>query len=45
MNQAVEKENEDQNMHITEPEPQGMADQVGEKKIKTFMSFNLSRKV
>ena len=31
MNQAVEQENEDQNMHVTEPEPQGIADQVGEK--------------
>ena len=45
MNQAVEQENKDQNMHVTEPEPQGMADQVGEKKIRTCMSFNLSRKV
>ena len=32
MNQAVEQENEDQNMHVTELEPQGIADQVGEKK-------------
>ena len=32
MNQIVEQENEDQNMHVTEPEPQGIADQVGEKK-------------
>ena len=31
MNQAVEQENEDQNMHVTESEPQGIADQVGEK--------------
>ena len=31
MNQVVEQENEDQNMHVTEPEPQGIADQVGEK--------------
>ena len=44
MNQAVEQENEDQNMHVTELEPQGIADQVG-KKIRTYMSFNLSRKV
>ena len=29
LNQAVEQENEDQNMHVTEPEPQGIADQVG----------------
>ena len=45
MNQAVEQENEDQNMHVTEPEPQGIADQVEKKKIRTCMSFNLSRKV
>ena len=32
INQAVGKENEDQNMHVTEPETQGIADQVGEKK-------------
>ena len=32
MNQAVEQENEDPNMHVTEPEPQGIANQVGEKK-------------
>ena len=31
MNQAVEQKNEDQNMHVIEPEPQGIADQVGEK--------------
>src|SRR6185295_11999306 len=31
MNQAVEQENKDQNMHVTEPEPQGIADQVGDK--------------
>ena len=31
MNQAVEQENEDQNMHVTEPEPQDIAAQVGEK--------------
>ena len=31
MNQTVEQENKDQNMHVTELEPQGMADQVGEK--------------
>ena len=31
MNQAVEQENEDQNMLVTEPKPQGIADQVGEK--------------
>ena len=31
MNQAVEQENEDQNMHVIEPEPQGIADQVAEK--------------
>ena len=30
MNQAVQQENEDQNMHVTELE-QGIADQVGEK--------------
>ena len=24
MNQAVQQENEDQNMHVTEPEPQGI---------------------
>ena len=27
MNQAVEQENEDQNMHVIEPEPQGLADE------------------
>ena len=31
MNQTVEQENEDQNMHVTEPEPQVIADPVGEK--------------
>ena len=31
MNQTVEQENEDQNMHVTEHEPQDIADQVGEK--------------
>ena len=31
MNQAVEQENEDQNMHVIELEPQGIAYQVGEK--------------
>ena len=32
MNQAVQQENEDQNMHVTESEPQGIADQVGKKR-------------
>ena len=32
-------------MHVIESKPQGIADQVGEKKIRTCMSFNLSRKV
>ena len=27
----MEQENKDQNMHVTEPELQGIADQVGEK--------------
>ena len=27
----MEQENEDQNMHVIESEPQGIADQVGEK--------------
>ena len=45
MNQVVEQENEDQNMHVIEPEPQGIADQVGEKEIRMCMSFNLSHKV
>ena len=31
INQAVQKENKDQNMHVTEPEPQDIAAQVGEK--------------
>ena len=31
MNQAVEQENEDQNMYVTEPEPQIISNQVGEK--------------
>ena len=31
MNQAVEQENEDQNMHVIELELQGIANQVGEK--------------
>ena len=31
MNQAVEQENKDQNIHVIESEPQGIADQVGEK--------------
>ena len=31
MNQSMEQENEDQNMHVIESKPQGIADQVGEK--------------
>ena len=38
MNQAVEQENEDQNMHVTEPEPQGIADQVGGKEMQPVRS-------
>ena len=34
MNQSMEQENEDQNMHVIESEPQGIADQVGEKRSK-----------
>ena len=31
MNQSMEQENEDQNMHVIESEPQGIADQVRKK--------------
>ena len=31
MNQSMEQENKDQNIHVIESEPQGIADQVGEK--------------
>ena len=42
----IRSENESQNMHVIEFEPQGIADQAGEKKkIRTCMSLNLSRKV
>ena len=43
MNQAVEQENKDQNMHVTEPEPQGIADQVGEKEDTGGLRMHLRR--
>ena len=45
MNQSMEQENEDQNMHVIESEPQGIADQVGEKENQNVHVINLSRKV
>jgi len=32
MNQSMEQENEDQNTHVIESKPQGIADQVGKKR-------------